>query len=943
MKKKIYNKRNISKVIIFMLIVIFTSGGLYNSYKINARATTIDVHKIIRILEIEPGDIFKFTETGGKSIDPDIYDDNKIIIPKIEKITKPIYGNYVQITHLTMPEFVSMVDEINGQYDIIVIGRENIKTKGINPWDPVKGLSSVYNYNTKYVDYTQPFYTTLDKVTFPSSYNEIEYYSENDITDKRKQEIENMIKSNQLVFIDNKIGADNYDEKISYNTENKVIKNSKLYSLYKSNNENNLKKFDLESISLEDIISEYKDSSNNYSKRPIINENSSTKTSIDSKDNINIEFNIYDSDLSNINFKLYLDKNGDGLYTEDESQGYISPKISENPDKSKKINILYKLNTNSWGYIGWKIEIIKGKYNSIPIKTNIIGSNILNKPNNIPKKDIKILQLFPSYWNDYSENDKPKEFKDNTKFQNLCNTIGHDYNISINRIRIDKFDSQVLNGTESLKNYNVVIIGFGKNDTIGSYNDKLSSKTINEIKDYIKSGQSIIFSSDTMSYQIPELAEEKSTLTQAFRDEIGQSRFKDPFNQSELDVYGNKIRHMDINQENKYSAGMTARNWTGVGENSQDKKHYIRNINKSKITSYPFDLNGKNIEVSKYDRTQVYQLNLEDQNIVPLYNIVNDGNGAINNGDSRNFYHSYSKGNITYWASLPDFEKQDQADKFPEDELKLFINTIINTQKNFTDTPVIKSEYLENNSQVDMLNNQIITLKTIEQDFNFTTKAIENNETNIEVKVYLDNEETPYITSDGFKPQGTLLPVAIPTSKIKQVFGDESKKINIKVTAVDESGNSAEENYILDVSNIISVNHGVYRGMSSNKIAEIDTSNNLKFATGTLVTFASNIYNLNNKNVSLEIDNDCNLVDEINIWSNDKKIKTINIKNIDNIETIKKYDLTNFTQNHNNVVITYTVKLNGTNKDKYTNIIVVDGNNYYGSVKESNIAMPDLF
>lgn len=683
MEKK-YSKKSILKKISFFTLAIFFSALIYSVHKINVDALTsiADEYKVIKILEIEPGDIFKLTKTEGKSIDPGAYDDNKIVIPRNEKINGKVSGSNVEITHITMPEFISMVDEINGQYDIVIIGRENIKSKGPNEWDEVKGLSSTYSYNTKYIDYTNPFSTALNRATFPSSYSEVEYYSENDLTDKRKQEIEKMIKSNQLVYIDNKIGADNYNKKISWNTENKTIKNTKLYSLYNSNNANNFKKVNLDSIILESIINEYKNSSNNYSKRIYINEEANLEANIDSSKNIKFDFNVY-NDTGNIKVNLYLDKNGDGLYTEDECKSNISYNSSNNSDGSKHYNISYKLDDNLWGYLGWKIEVINNIYNDIPIKTNVVGSNIIKRPQNIPKKEIKILQLFPSYWNDYSENDKPKEFQDNLAFQSLWNTISEDYNISIVRTRIDKFDKQILDGTETLKNkYNVVIIGFGKNDTVGSYNDKLSNKTIQEIEDYIKSGKSLIFTADTMSYQIPSLVDGKNTLTQAFRDGIGQARFKDPFNQDELDVYGKNIPHMNIGEQGKYSAGMAARSWTGVGKNSADNKYYARNVNESQITSYPFDLNGRNIEVSKYDRTQVYQLNLEDQEVVPLYNIINDGYGAVNSGESRNFYHSYSKGNITYWASLPDFDAWNPENKFPTDELKFFINTIINTQSN---------------------------------------------------------------------------------------------------------------------------------------------------------------------------------------------------------------------------------------------------------------------
>lgn len=935
---KIKNMKNIFMKLVWMFIVLFCCT-LIAIPKMNAGAVTqlVDENKTIKILEVEPGDIFKLTQTGGKSIDPGTYDDDKIVIPQNEKINGKVNGSNVQITHITMPEFISMVDEINGEYDVVVIGRENIKGQTVNSQE-IKGLSSEYNYNTKYIDYTNPFSTNLDKSTFPSSYSEVEYYSENDLTDKRKQEIEKLIKSNQLVYIDNKIATDNYYETISWKKEDKTIKNTKLYSLYNSNNTNNFKKVNFDSVSLESIVNEYKDSSKNYSKRPCINEEDNLAANIDSNLNIKLNFKIYDNDTSNIKVKLYLDKNGDGLYTEDEYKANIVPNISNNSDGSKNCNISYKLDESLWGYVGWKIEVIKSVYNNIPIKTNVIGSNIISRSQSIPKKEIKVLQLFPSYWNDYSESDKPKEFQDNPAFQELCSTISEDYTISIVRTRIDKFEQQILNGTEMLKDkYNVVIIGFGKNDTIGSYNDQLSNKTIQEIKDYIKSGQSIIFTADTMSYQIQSSIEGKSTLNQSFRDTIGQARFKDPFNQDEVDVYGEKIQHMNLNEQGKYSAGMTARTWTGVGQNSNDNKYYARNINKSKVTSYPFDLNGKNIEVSKYDRVQVYQLNLEDEDVVPSYNIINDGNGAIDNGDSRNFYYSYSKGNITYCASLPDFDAWKPENKFPGDELKLFINTIIDTQKkSINNNPIISSQYIENNSQINILDKQTINLQSTAKDFSFTTQATDADGDKVKLEVYLDNGQTPYTTSNGLNPQGTIVPVNIPASKLQQAFYSGNKKINIKIIAIDEKGAQSEANYTLDLSNVVNVIHGVYKSMNSGK-ADIDTSNNLAFAIGAIVPFAANIDNLANKTISLEIDYpNCEWVGGINIWSNGQIVQTINPSNS------KTYDLINYTQGYNNIVITYNVKLK-TTQDKYTNTITVGGEPFNAYIRSSTFSLPDLF
>ena len=99
---------------------------LAGNIKNNMERGTTDKNPI-KILEIEPADTFKLTKSGGISIDPGQDYKNQIKIPIEENAIVEVNGKnkYVSITHLTMSEFISMIDEISGQYDAVVIGREN--------------------------------------------------------------------------------------------------------------------------------------------------------------------------------------------------------------------------------------------------------------------------------------------------------------------------------------------------------------------------------------------------------------------------------------------------------------------------------------------------------------------------------------------------------------------------------------------------------------------------------------------------------------------------------------------------------------------------------------------------------------------------------------------------------------------------------------------------
>ena len=135
----------------------------------------------IRILEIEPGDSFKLTLNL-----------NKKAVSGIETI-EDYKGYRIEITHMTMPEFIGKIEQINGKYDVIVIGRY---------------IDSSLTGPNGTVDYSKIKY---DNVAIKSDlknktwFNDYAYL-ENDITNKKVKEIREFIQSGQLVYIDKTIG-----------------------------------------------------------------------------------------------------------------------------------------------------------------------------------------------------------------------------------------------------------------------------------------------------------------------------------------------------------------------------------------------------------------------------------------------------------------------------------------------------------------------------------------------------------------------------------------------------------------------------------------------------------------------------------------------------------------------------------------------------------------
>lgn len=913
---------------------------------------------VMKILEIEPADSFKLTNSGGISIDPGENYKNQMKIPIEENTSVEVNGitKYVSITHLTMPQFISMVDEISGQYDAVVIGRENRMIE--RKWDG--GNHRFFDYILtehssirKYREYTNP-YEQLHSQTNQNVLNEyktkeVEYMSENDITDKRAEEIKKMYNSNQLVYMDRNIGItesytdivkykyDEYNEKIENGATHHPINGTKLYKLYSELNNCNrfsktgsltyydpayAEKLKIESvpvieddITIERIVSDY-ESLENQNKRP--NVISHEKQINDGKLNIKVEAN----ENEDLYFKLYIDKDGDGLF---KSENEVVPIEVSKQVNTNKYQISYNFGHDFWGYLGWKLEVLKENNN---IKTNIIDFDTsIERPENVNPRKINILQLDIRNWG-------LDDISSTQSFKNVINEISDDYKITVERISIQDFNSNIVD----LDKYDGILIGFGNNNR-SDWNYQLSLERIEQLKSYIISGRSVVFTSDTMANTSDVgnnkvKSESTSSLTQAFRDIIGQSRYIDPYNISEKDLdESTTIPHDSLPEKisDKYSAGITLGGNTGgwIVDNSS------KIINRSQNTNYPFKLNDT-INLGPLDRSQLYQLNLEDEDIVPLYNIVNSNGNYINDEDSRNYYHTYSKGNITYISTLPT-----NNNEFPEDELKLFINSLIKLSGNFNNPPVINSRYMDNK----ISNGDIINLTEIEDGFSFTTEAVDKDNDNVQLKVLLNEDDEPIKSSNGFVVSGTQLSVHISKDKLNEAYSSDDKKINIKVIARDARDAISEENYILDMSKVIV--HGIYMGI--NNTTMIDTNKRI-FPKGAAVTFGASFNGISNGQIiTLELGKDISN-DNSYLDSNPKMYAINNNNELVDLNTElskvgKKYSgsIANLPDVSDKVLIIYTQAILK-EYDTYKNIISIDnGVDVPATVEISSDELPDLF
>lgn len=734
---------SINTAIIFIGVLIL-SNFVFKTKEIQA----ITDRSLIKILEIEPTDNFKLTKNSSKTGIEQFY----------------YNGTKINITHITMPEYISKVDQINGYYDIVYIANKGDDGKGKN------GYTIPFKSMPKYLPYGREVYNGLknpdtkkdivgilnDSILKDNGKTYIEYFSENDITNKRAKEIIEIAESGQLVYVDTAV----------------LITGTKLESNFKNINKENFIKLSSD-ISIETIIDNYKKSLN-IKYRPIIN--IKTKPSDDNR-NMNYTFDLITQNNEAIIAKLYLDVNGDSLYKDKE----LVKKVELKPINNKIENgsISYILPNNFVGLLSWKLEFeINNTVTGNNIKSYETGSVKYSLYDN-KKINIRVLQIQPNTIGKLS-------LKNDTDINRLISGI-KEYNLNITEITADNFSKDIESNKYKLNgNYDMLILGF--DDNYGG--SDLTDKSINEIKDFIKTGQSVMFTHDTMTYRIlpsdvvySDLKNKNSKkLTQSFRDILGQSRYIDiEYNPTQEDIYGGTtIVHDKLNNlfktsdgKNKITYGLTTEilgnySTSNNGSSFSDTKNNIYKINNGLINQYPFSIGDIPVATT---HIQYYQLNLEDTNVVPWYTL-----NSTNKYDARNYYYTYSRGNITYSGT-------GHSNDFTEDEKKLFINTMVKASRGANHAPTIEVINLDENQK----------FSKNQESIDFTVIPYDMDNDNINLTISIKDENGNKLGEDilySNQVQGSPIKVSLNNSKYN--FSKIEGNIKIEIKAEDKDKAKAE-------------------------------------------------------------------------------------------------------------------------------------------------------
>ena len=788
--------------------------------------------------------LFLVTAVAIPNLKPKADTDVKMNILEIEPGNQFILSSSdkVNVTNMTMAQFNSMRDEIFGKYDAVVIGRANDGS-----------LKQKFSEKAAYRDYSTEFSQPINDVELTSEnefgkklwytqsnagkkdnedtrYNlkdngytwegdgntYVEYYSANDITNLRAKQILKMIDNNQIVYIDNKILNSN------------SLNGSKLLANFKGSN---AKGFDQGSISVESLYKEFL-SKNADERRPVLtniknptgDDKTATAGNIDNRE-MKVSFNLDGGD--DCTAKLYLDYDCDGLFKDSEYTGK-EYKLSQCKNEDGSYTVMHDLDTTFVGYLQWKLVVTK----SNGIQTYVTGATQYRALDG-KAKVINVLQVYPENCTEAIR------FTDSNLKQKLDAVV--DYKFNISTTPCSQFNNDAGNNI-TIDSYDMLVIGLA--DSYGGSKD-FTPNSIKLIQDYINQGKSVMFTHDTMSLNEFATTNWKhetgpAMLTAQFRDQIGQAVYKDPFstynnlnaNGEVVDYIINKdadgndvqkvIPHSDIASNAKVKADFpNAPNIVSMGttlyarfsENDTDdpsacngwKKTLstnVKEINNASITEYPYKLDPI-IQVAK-THTQWYRLNLEDEDIVPMYNL---SNGCFDDGDSENFYYTYNKGNVTYSGT-------GHSTVSDETELKLFVNTIVRAVRGANTAPTITN--YDANKKAEIAETDTVTVDQYE-DYNFVTNVFDKDQDKINVSVTLDGNTV--FTQDRVKSD-TDLSVIIPESYFENY--DEDTVGTITVNATDTQGNSSSKSFKIKINPVkkeFRVYHEIYQ---SKNISDFD-------------------------------------------------------------------------------------------------------------------------
>ncbi|EMI10602.1 DUF5057 domain-containing protein [Anoxybacillus gonensis] len=593
----------------------------------------------------------------------------------------------INVTTMTMKRFVALRDELDGKYDAIVISSGD--------YNPTKlGMTSSNNRS--------------------ASHNTTNIL--NDITDLKAGQI-------KTFYIDKGLPVFLHDSSV------KKYPTSKLYSYSQSNAWKT--KQNVIFFTTNTNIKNY--FASNGTKRPhfvLTNAPSPTQT-YKKGDTLSFAYQITNyTQFQNkwLTVNLYIDSDFNDKYTSEEI-------VASKQVQGATGTISYTLPAGYSGPRYWKVEIVDETsalkdYEKGFVKFQDVVANI------------KVLQIRKG--NDASSLLNTKNM--NPNFLSRTN----EYNISIDVTTLNDFQKsktyepnyshEVINGK-----YDMIIFGFAD-----CYNGcgsiiQLNPNTVQSVKNFIQSGQSVMFTHDVMFGPNNVWVNEFGPIVQQIQPQ------------------------------------------TDLGNGAPNASTKTKQVNNGLMTNYPYTL-GDSITIAT-THNQYYTLNLENEAVIPWYNIDGSTRDVY---DSWNHYYTYSNGNVTYSGT----GHVGTTSAFPEEEQKLFVNTMYRAFFGSNHAPQLTVVTPQENEKIP--SNQPIELSYKVEDLDLVDRTVST-------KVWLNGQE---VYAENNVPNGKMIIQSIPHNM------PNGGTATIKIEATDARGAKVTKEFQVVIEKV-SANIEVNRTIST--------------------------------------------------------------------------------------------------------------------------------
>ncbi|MEI7884577.1 MAG: DUF5057 domain-containing protein [Clostridia bacterium] len=433
---------NSANVTLTLKDAAFISGASQITGKIQNFQLNFADNTPIRVLEVYPSSV---TSTGDGNFR--------------DAVTQLTASNYV-VTSITMNRFISIIDDVNGNYDVVYFGRGRY----------MKGSPS-------------------------------DSYFGNDITSKAAVKVLEFINSGQLCIF--------HTDALTSNTIISGLPTSIMQSKFNVaavTGKANVKTVSGTNPALATTITNGLAASTT-NRRPIMDmvENPYSYRALGTAfDSSTLKFTLRATDKESATLAaiLYIDKNNDGLFSTTEAVD----RHTVNKDMFDSFS--YRMPNGLTGVYFWKLELkdASGAKDSFTDVFYLKGDEV----------QINVLQVIPT-GNNLDLSVKLNDLVSGTT--DKLGTKAGEYKINVTKVTIDSFNNPPANDTLGLMNlngnYNMIILGFADEYGLADLDADASTR----LQSFINTGQSVMFTHDTIEYS----GYRSSNLLTNFRSVVGQT------------------------------------------------------------------------------------------------------------------------------------------------------------------------------------------------------------------------------------------------------------------------------------------------------------------------------------------------------------------------------------------------------------------------------------